>query len=85
MARKLYVGNLSWNTSEDGLKTAFSSFGTLKSVRIITDRETGQSKGFGFVEFDKDADCATAMSKMHGSRLDGRPLKVNEATPKEPR
>ena len=85
MACKLYVGNLAWITTEDTLKTAFSAFGPLKSVRIIMDRETGQSKGFGFVEVDKDADCATAMSKMNGVNLDGRPLKVNEATPKEPR
>jgi RNA recognition motif-containing protein len=85
MARKLYVGNLSWSTTEDTLNTAFRAFGVLKSVRIIMDRETGQSKGFGFVEFDNDADCASAMDKMNGINLDGRPLKVNEATPREPR
>jgi RNA recognition motif-containing protein len=83
MARRLYVGNITWGTTEDMLKEAFASFGSVKSVKVVTDRETGQSRGFGFVEFESDKDAAAAMAKMNGAELDGRPLKVNEALRKD--
>lgn len=79
MSRRLYVGNLNFNTSEDALRDAFTAFGQIKSVKIVTDRETGKSRGFGFVEFAADADAATAMSTMHGMEVDLRKLIVNEA------
>ncbi len=83
MAKKLYVGNLSFDTTEQGLQQAFEQFGTVISAQIITDRETGRSKGFGFVEVEDDAfDKAL---EMNGKDLDGRALTVNEARPKEDR
>jgi RNA recognition motif-containing protein len=85
MARRLYVGNLSFNTTEDALRDAFSAFGKLKYVKILLDRETGKSRGFGFVEFLNDAECAVAMNTMNGADLDGRKLKVNEAHEREKR
>jgi RNA recognition motif-containing protein len=85
MGRRLYVGNLNFNTSEDTLRDAFEAFGTVKYVKILTDRETGKSRGFGFVEFDQDAEAATAMHTMNGSEVDKRKLIVNEAHEKERR
>lgn len=85
MARRLYVGNLNFNTSEDTLRDAFSAFGALKYVKILTDRDTGKSRGFGFVEFADDKDAQTAMSTMNGSEVDRRKLIVNEAHEKEKR
>ncbi|HRY73389.1 MAG TPA: RNA-binding protein [Spirochaetia bacterium] len=82
MGKKLYVGNLSYNTYEDGLRAAFQAFGTVTSARIITDRDSGQSKGFGFVEMGSDAEAAAAINGMNGQNLDGRMLKVNEAMDK---
>ncbi len=82
MGKKLYVGNLSYNTYEDGLRAAFQAFGTVASARIITDRDSGQSKGFGFVEMGSDAEAAAAINGMNGQNLDGRMLKVNEAMDK---
>jgi RNA recognition motif-containing protein len=79
MAKKLYVGNLSYNTHEDNLRSIFSAFGTVESVKIITDRDTGNSKGFGFVEMGSDAEAQAAINGTNGSDIDGRPLKVNEA------
>lgn len=81
----LYVGNLSFNTSEDDVRQAFAAHGTVTSVRIITDRETGQSRGFGFVEMEDSASAQTAMNALNGQDLDGRALTINEARPREPR
>ncbi|HKB69793.1 MAG TPA: RNA-binding protein [Thermoanaerobaculia bacterium] len=82
---KLYVGNLSYDTSEDELRDAFAAFGDVASAKIINDRETGRSKGFGFVEFNDDEAARKAMSSMNGSDLRGRALTVNEARPQTDR
>ncbi|MFP3041978.1 RNA-binding protein [Treponema primitia] len=82
MAKKLYVGNLSYNTHEDNLRSLFSAFGTVESVKIITDRDTGNSKGFGFVEMSTDAEAQAAISGTNSTDLDGRAIKVNEAMDK---
>jgi RNA recognition motif-containing protein len=82
MAKKLYVGNLSYKTSEDNLKDLFAGFGTVESVKIISDRDTGSSKGFGFVEMGNDAEAQAAITGVNGQELDGRKLKVNEAIDK---
>jgi len=82
---KLYVGNLSYETSEDELRDAFASYGDVASAKIITDRDTGRSKGFGFVEFNDDEAARKAMSSMNGADLKGRALTVNEARPQTDR
>lgn len=82
MGRKLYVGNLPYSATEASLREAFSASGTVDSVTLITDRDTGQSKGFGFVEMATDAEARTAVETMNGANLEGRPLKVSEARPK---
>ena len=82
---KLYVGNLSWNTSEEGLRDAFERFGELGQVRVITDRETGRSRGFGFVTYQNPEDAESAISEMDGTELDGRSIRVNEARERAPR
>lgn len=82
---KLYVGNLSYDTTEDQVKDLFASYGTPDSVRLITDRDTGRAKGFGFVEFSNDQEAKAAMSGLNGQDFNGRPLTVNEARPQEPR
>ncbi|MDR0403285.1 MAG: RNA-binding protein [Treponema sp.] len=82
MAKKLYVGNLSYKTSEDTLKDFFGGFGTVESVKIISDRDTGNSKGFGFVEMGNDAEAQAAITGANGQEFDGRKLKVNEAIDK---
>lgn len=84
MAKKLYVGNVSWNLSENELKDAFSKFGEIEDAVIITDKATGRSKGFGFVTFSNDEDADNAVSEMNGMEIGGRALTVNEARPKEP-
>ena len=76
--KKIYVGNLSWNSTEDEVRDFFASFGTVHSVAIITDRDTGRSRGFGFVEMD-DAEAERAISEGNGKDLGGRSLRVNEA------
>jgi RNA recognition motif-containing protein len=81
----LYVGNLSFETTESKLRDVFSEYGTVTSARIITDRETGRSRGFGFVEIEDDAAALKAVTEMNGAELDGRTLTVNEARPREPR
>lgn len=81
----LYVGNLNFDTTEDALRQAFSAHGNVTSARIITDRDTGNSRGFGFVEMDDSADAQSAMAALNGQELDGRTLTVNEARPREPR
>lgn len=79
--KKIYVGNLSFDTNESSLEAAFSAFGGVKSVTIIQDRQTGRSKGFGFVEME-DAEASAAIQKLNGTDLDGRKITVNEARPK---
>ena len=81
---KLYVGNLSYQTNDSSLHDLFAQFGAVESARVITDRDSGQSKGFGFVEMS-NADGQKAMSALTGRELDGRTIKVNEAKPQENR
>jgi RNA recognition motif-containing protein len=85
MAKKLFVGGLSWDTTDDGLRQAFATHGEITEAKVITDRATGRSRGFGFVTFAQDEDAKTAMSKMDGTTLDGKTIKVNEAQEKSPR
>ena len=85
MGRKLYVGNLPYSATEQSLREAFAASGTVDSVSLITDRDTGQSKGFAFVEMSSDSEAQTATQDMNGKMLDGRQIKVNEAKPKESR
>lgn len=82
MAKKIYVGNLSYGTTDDGLRNLFASYGEVDSVSIITDRDSGRSKGFGFVEMREEADAKNAISALDGYELDGRRLRVNEANEK---
>jgi len=84
MGRKLYVGNLPYSITEESLREAFGKCGTVASVALITDRDTGQSKGFGFVEMSSDAEAQAAISQLNGTPLGGRQIKVNEARPKAP-
>ena len=79
---KIYVGNMSYDTSEDDLRKAFEAHGQVDSVAIISDKYSGQSKGFGFVEMSNDAEAKTAMENLNDSDLQGRTLKVNEARPR---
>src|ERR1700757_811075 len=79
---KLYVGNLPYSTSEEDLRNLFSQYGNVESVAVITDRETGRSKGFGFVEFGDDNEARNAISALSGQEYGGRALTVNEARPK---
>ena len=85
MAKKLFVGGLSWGMTDEGLKQAFAPYGDITEAKVITDRDTGRSRGFGFVTFARDEDAKTAISKMHGTNLDGRNITVNEAQGKSPR
>jgi RNA recognition motif-containing protein len=85
MAKKLFVGGLSWDTKDDGLGQAFAPYGEITEAKVITDRDTGRSRGFGFVTFAQDDDAKTAISKMDGTNLDGKTIKVNEAQEKSPR
>ncbi len=82
MAKTLYVGNLNFRTDEEGLRAAFSEYGTVTDARIVMDRDTGRSRGFGFVEMEDDAAAESAIESMNGADLDGRPLRVNEAQPR---
>ncbi len=81
MAKKLYVGNLSYSTTSESLQTAFSQAGNVVSATVITDKMTGRSKGFGFVEFATDEEAAAAISMLNGKEVDGRALNVSEARP----
>ena len=83
MGNRLFIGGLSWNTDDDGLRAAFERFGELSDVKVITDRETGRSRGFGFVTFVDPANAQRAIEEMNGSTLDGRTLNVNEAQERE--
>ncbi len=82
MAKKLYVGNLSYNTSEDSLRNLFANYGNVVSAKIIFDRDSGSSKGFGFVEMSSDEEASAAIAGTNGHELDGRQLRVNEAMDK---
>ena len=82
---KIYVGNLSYSTSEEDVRAAFSPFGTVDSADVIIDRNTGRSKGFGFVEMSNDDEAKAAIEGLNGKELDGRSLNVNEARPRPER
>ena len=79
---KIYVGNLSYQTTDEMLDSAFSAFGTVRSVAILQDRETNRSRGFGFVEMESDEQAQAAIAGLNGTQLDGRALTVNEARPR---
>ncbi len=81
----IYVGNLSYRMTDDELRNSFSPFGEVTSARIIMDRDTGRSKGFGFVEMPDDAQAQEAITKLDGNEVEGRSLKVNVARPREER
>ncbi len=85
MGRKLYVGNLPYSATEQTLRETFSQCGTVDSVTMVTDRDTGQSKGFGFVEMSSGSEAQKAIQELNGSTLEDRQIKVNEAKPKAPR
>ena len=85
MGRKLYVGNLPYSITDQTLHETFGAIGTVDSVNLITDRDTGQSKGFGFVEMSSDSKAQKAIQELNGTTLEGREIKVNEAKPKAPR
>ncbi len=85
MGNKLYVGNLAYGVRDEELNAAFSEFGAVQSAKVMMDRETGRSKGFGFVEMSSAAEAQAAMNAMNGQPLEGRPLVVNEARPREER
>jgi len=81
----IYVGNLPYGLSEPELRDAFANFGAVSSVKILTDRETGRSRGFGFVEMPNRAEAEAAVANLNGKDVGGRPLRVNEARPRERR
>lgn len=83
MSKKLFVGSLSWNTTDEGLRRAFEKFGEVLEAKVIKDRETDRSRGFGFVSFANPKDAMDAMQGMDGQELDGRTIKVNEAQERE--
>src|SRR5262245_57262604 len=85
MGKKLYVGNLSYTTSDSDLDTLFAAHGTVQSAQVIMDRDTGRSKGFGFVEMGSDAEAQTAIQALNGKEVEGRSPTVNEARPREDR
>ena len=85
MAKKLYVGNLAFSVTDDELSQAFTGFGNILSARVVMDRMTGRSKGFGFVEIEDDGQADEAVNKMNGQTIGGRPVRVSEAKPQEDR
>jgi len=85
VGNKLYVGNLAYSVRDDSLQEAFAQFGTVTSAKVMMDRETGRSKGFGFVEMGSDAEAQSAINGMNGQALEGRAIVVNEARPREER
>ncbi len=82
---QIYVGNMSYGTTEDSLRNLFSGFGDVENVKIITDRETGRAKGFGFVTMNNSDEANKAIEELNDKEFDGRNLRVNEAKPREPR
>ncbi|MDG0867920.1 RNA-binding protein [Candidatus Lucifugimonas marina] len=85
MGKKLFVGSLAWATDSSGLRAAFERFGEIEEAQVISDRETGRSRGFGFVTFTEEGVTQNAISEMNGAELDGRPIVVNEARDQAPR
>jgi RNA recognition motif-containing protein len=85
MGKKLYVGNLSYSITDSALEQMFAAHGTVQSAQVIVDRDTGRSKGFGFVEMGSDQEAQTAIAALNGKEVEGRTLTVNEARPKEDR
>jgi RNA recognition motif-containing protein len=83
VATRLFVGSLSWNTTDDQLKDFFSTVGTVNSANVIVDRDSNRSKGFGFVEMDSDEEAKKAIASLNGKELDGRAIIVSEARPRE--
>ncbi len=85
MGRKLYVGNLPDSATEQDLLDKFSAFGTVKSVKLITDRDTGRTRGFGFIEMASEAEAQAAIDSLDGTNYEGQSMKVNEARPQQKR
>ncbi len=85
MPKRIYVGNLPFTATEDEVRDKFGEFGPVESVHLVTDRDTGRPRGFGFVEMETDADAAEAIEALNGQDMDGRNLNVAEAKPREPR
>jgi cold-inducible RNA-binding protein len=85
MSQKIYVGNLGYSVSNETLSTKFSQFGTVSSAKVIMDRDTNRSKGFGFVEMSTSAEASKAIQALHGTEFDGRQMNVSEAKPMAPR
>lgn len=85
LGKRLYVGNLAYSVGDSELRQLFSEHGAVQSAQVIMDRDTGRSKGFGFVEMANDGEANAAISALHGREINGRPLTVNEARPKEER
>ena len=85
MGNRLFVGGLSWGTDDQSLRDAFAQFGAVDDAKVITDRDTGRSRGFGFVTFVEESDAKNAIGQMNGAELDGRTLTVNEARERAPR
>ena len=81
MGRKIYVGNLPYSATEQSLESAFADHGTVESVKLVMDRDTGRSKGFGFIEMSSDAEAGAAIMALNGSNVEGRPIVINEARP----
>jgi heterogeneous nuclear ribonucleoprotein A1/A3 len=82
MSNKLFIGGLSWDTDDSGLRAAFQPFGDIKEARVVTDRDTGRSRGFGFVTYSSRDEASSALEAMNGATLDGRTLRVDEAQDK---
>jgi len=83
MSKKLFVGSLSWDTNDEGLRNAFSAHGEISEAIVISDRDTGRSRGFGFVTFDEDESADKAVAALNGTELDGRTIKVDVAQAKQ--
>jgi len=85
MPKNIYVGNLPFRTTEESVRDLFARYGAVQSVKLITDRETGKPRGFGFVEMEDDAAAEEAIRSLDGAEFEGRSLKINEAKPRAPR
>ena len=85
MSKKLFVGSLSWNTDDQGLREAFATHGEITEAVVVSDRDTGRSRGFGFIEMASDAEAQAAIESLDGADYDGQPIKVNEARPQQKR
>ena len=83
MSKKLFVGSLPWAVNDEALKEAFTQYGSVVSAKVVTDRQTGRSRGFGFVEMESDSEASAAIEALNGSDLSGRNIVVNEAKPKD--